>query len=313
LIIITVYGNKAGMRGWGLSLMGFLLLSAHAWCAGLPRDIYFRGYDYFRAGATNERVKRSDAAMEHYLKARECFVQLIDEYPTYSPPQVRGKLSEVEAKLRPLLFAQGIAPELYLKPPRNTAPSGVAKSSPSLKVKLPVPAAKAVVPQGYEQILAQMRADMQRRDLEKYKMKADHQAQLREALAARPKALEPGELAKQVKVNESLKQDFEYLKTQSQKGEGSLITAIQELDRLQKENAILQNRLAETGSPTQMKLLSVENQLLRTKIAELRRAMEGLPGVGSLQSQLAKERQRAQALEAENVRLRKILTDPNRP
>ena len=98
------------MRGWGFSLVGFLLLSTHAWCAELPRDIYFRGYDYFRAGATNERVKRSDAAMQHYLRARECFVQLIDEYPTYSPPQVRGKLSEVEAKLRPLLFAQGIEP-----------------------------------------------------------------------------------------------------------------------------------------------------------------------------------------------------------
>ena len=297
------------MRGWGFSLVGFLLLSTHAWCAELPRDIYFRGYDYFRAGATNERVKRSDAAMEHYLKARECFVQLIDEYPTYSPAQVRGKLSEVEAKLRPLLFAQGIAPELYLKPPRNAAKSDVAKASPTLKIEVPTP----VVPQGYEQILAQMRANMQRRELEKYQMEADHQAQLREALAARPKALEPGELAKQVKANESLKKDFEYLKTQSRKGEGSLITAIQELDRLQKENAILQNRLAETGSPKQMKLLSEENQLLRTKIAELRRAMEGLPGVGSLQSQLAKERQRAQALEAENVRLRKILTDPNRP
>jgi hypothetical protein len=297
------------MRGWGFSLVGFLLLSTHAWCAELPRDIYFRGYDYFRAGATNERVKRSDAAMQHYLRARECFVQLIDEYPTYSPAQVRGKLSEVEAKLRPLLFAQGIAPELILKPPRNAAKSDVAKASPTLKIEVPAPAAQP----GYEQILAQMRADMQRRDMEKFQMEADHQAQLREALAARPKALEPGELAKQVKANESLKKNFEYLKTQSRKGEGSLITAIQELDLLQKENAILQNRLAETGSPKQMKLLSEENQLLRTKIAELRRAMEGLPGVGSLQSQLAKERQRAQALEAENVRLRKILTDPNRP
>jgi len=289
------------------------LLSTHAWCAELPKDIYFRGYDYFRAGATNERVKGSDAAMQHYLRAWECFVQLIEEYPTYSPPQVRGKLSEVEAKLRPLLFAQGIAPELYLKLPRNVSPSGVAKSSPSPKTRLPVPTAMPVAPQGYEQILAQMRADMQRRDLEKYQREADYQAQLREALAARPKALEPGELAKQVKVNESLKKDFEYLKMQSRKGEGSLITAIQELDRLQKENAILKNRLAEAGSPRQLKLLSEENQLLRTKIAGLRRAMEGLPGVGSLQSQLAKERQHAQELEAENVRLRKILTDPNRP
>ncbi len=301
------------MRGRGFSLVGFLLLSTHAWCAELPRDIYFRGYDYFRAGATNERVKRSDAAMEHYLRARECFVKLIEEHPAYSSPQVHSKLSEVEAKLRPLLVAQGIAPELYLKPPRNVDPRGVAKTSPSPKIKVPAPATKLVVPKGYEQILAQMRADMQRRDLEKYQMEAVHQAQLREALAARPRALEPGELAKQVKVNESLKKNFEYLKTQSRKGEGSLITAIQELDRLQKENAIFQNRLAASGSPTQMKLLSEENQLLRTKIAELRRAMEGLPGVGSLQSQLAKERQRARALEAENVRLRKILTDPNRP
>ena len=301
------------MRGWGFSLVGFLLLSTHAWCAELPRDIYFRGYDYFRAGATNERVKRSDAAMQHYLRARECFVKLIEEYPTYSSPQVHSKLSEVDTKLRPLLVAQGIAPEPYLKPPRNVDPSGVAKTSPSPKIKVSASASRLVVPKGYEQILAQMRADMQRRDLEKHQMEADYQAQLREAMAARPKAVEPGELAKQVIANESLKKDFEYLKTQSRKGEGSLITAIQELDRLQKENAILQNRLAETGSPTQMKLLSAENQLLRTKIAELRRAMEGLPGVGSLQSQLAKERQRAQALEAENVRLRKILTNPNRP
>ncbi len=244
------------MRGWGFSLVGFLLLSTHAWCAELPRDIYFRGYDYFRAGATNERVKRSDAAMQHYLRARECFVQLIEEYPTYSPPQVRGKLSEVEAKLRPLLFAQGIAPELYLKPSRNAAQSDVAKASPSPKIKVPAPATQPVAPQGYEQILAQMREDMQRRDLEKYQMEADHQAQLREALAARPKALEPGELAKQVKVNESLKKDFEYLKTQSRRGEGSLSTAIQELDRLQKENAILQNRLAETGSPSEFRNLT---------------------------------------------------------
>jgi len=301
------------MRGWGFSLLGFLLLSTHAWCAEFPKDIYFRGYDYFRAGATNERVKRSDAAMQHYLRARECFVQLIEEYPTYSTHQVRAKLSEVEAKLRPLLFAQGIAPELYLKPPRNVDPSGVAKTSPSPKINVPTSVAKPVVPQGYEQILAQMRTDMQRRDLEKHQMEANHQAQLREALAARPKALEPGELAKQVKVNESLKKDFEYLKTQSRKGESALFKAAQELDQLQKENALLQKRLSEAGSPTQMQLLSEENQSLRAHIAKLSLGMKGGTGVSLLQSQLAKERQRAQQLEAENVRLRKILTDPTRP
>ena len=301
------------MRGWGGFLLGFLLLSTHAWCAELPKDIYFRGYDYFRAGATNERVKGSDAAMQHYLRARECFVHLIEEYPTYSAYQVRAKLSEVEAKLRPLLFAQGIAPELYLKPPRNVDLSVVAKTFPSPKIKVRAPAAKPVVPQRYEQILAQMRADMQRRDLEKHQMEANHQAQLREALAARPKALEPGELAKQVKVNESLKKDFEYLKTQSRKGESSLFKAAQELDQLQKENALLQRRLSEAGSPAQMQLLSEENQSLRAQIAKLSLGMKGVTGVSLLQSQLAKERQRVQQLGAENVKLRKILTDPNRP
>ena len=301
------------MRGWGFSLLGFLLLSTRVWCAELPKDIYFRGYDYFRAGATNERVKRSDAAMQHYLRSRECFVQLIEEYPTYSPLQVRGKLSEVEAKLRPLLFAQGIAPELYLKPPRNANPSDVAKTSPSTKINVPAPVAKPVVPQGYEQILAQMRADMQRRDLEKHQMEANHQEQLREALAARPKTLEPGELAKQVKVHESLKKDFEYLKTQSRKGESSLFKAAQELDQLQKENALLQGRLSEAGSPAQIQLLSEENQSLRAQIAKLSLGMKEVPGVSLLQSQLAKERQRVQQLEAENVKLRKILTDPNLP
>lgn len=301
------------MRGWGFSLLGFLLLSTHAWCAELPKDIYFRGYDYFRAGITNERVKRSDAAMQHYLRARECFVQLIEEYPTYSPPQVSGKLSEVEAKLRPLLFAQGIAPGLYLKPPRNANASDVAITSPSPKIKFPATVAKSVVPQGYEQLLAQMRADIQRRDLEKHQMEVNYQAQLREAMAARPKSLEPGELAKQVKVNESLKKDFEYLKMQSQKGEGSLIIAIQELERLQKENVLLQKRLSEAGSPVQMKLLSEENQSLRAQNAELRRGKGGKPEGDLLTAQLEKERKRAQQLEIENVKLRKILTDPTRP
>jgi hypothetical protein len=113
------------MRRWGFSLVGFLLLSMPAWGAELPRangistamGIYFRGYDNFRAGETNERVKRMDAAMGYYLKARECFVRVLEEYPAHSPVQVRHKLGEVDAKLRPLLLAQGIAPENYLMPP----------------------------------------------------------------------------------------------------------------------------------------------------------------------------------------------------
>lgn len=316
------------MRRWGFSLVGFLLLSTPAWAADLPqanrtskaKDIYFRGYDNFRAGETNERVKRMDAALGYYLKARECFVRVLEEYPAHAPVQVRHKLGEVDAKLRPLLLAQGNSPEVYLKPPRNAAPIRVARTppapltSPSPRVETPVrPPVKQVTRQSYEQILAQTRAEIQERDFQKHRMKADYEAKLREALAARPPALQPGELAKQVRANETLKKDYDYLKTRSRKGESALLEAIQELDRLQKANAYLHQRLAEAGSPTQMKLIRAENASLRKQIEDLRRVVDGRAGMGTLQTQLAKERQRAREFEAENLKLRQILTNPRRP
>jgi hypothetical protein len=181
-------------------------------------------------------------------------------------------------------------------------------------VETPIrPPVKQVTRQSYEQILAQTRAEIQERDLQKHKMKADYEAKLREALAARPPALQPGELAKQVRANETLKKDYDYLKTRSRKGESALLEAIQELDRLQQANAYLHQRLAEAGSPTQMKLIRAENAALRKQIEDLRRVVDGRVGMGTLQTQLAKERQRARELEAENVKLRQILTDPTRP
>ena len=319
------------MRRWGFSLVGFLLLSTPAWAADLPqanrtskaKDIYFRGYDNFRAGETNERVKRMDAALGYYLKARECFVRVLEEYPAHAPVQVRHKLGEVDAKLRPLLLAQGNSPEVYLKPPRNAAPTGVARTPLApLTPRAPItplaptparPPVKQVTRQSYEQILAQTRAEIQERDLQKHRMKSDYEAKLREALAARPPALQPGELAKQVRANETLKQAYDYLKTQSRKGESALLEAIQELDRLQKANAYLHQRLAEAGSPTQMKLIRAENASLRKQIEDLRRVVDGRAGMGTLQTQLAKERQRAREFEAENLKLRQILTNPRRP
>lgn len=313
------------MRRWGGSLVGFLLLSAPGWCAESPKDIYFRGYDNFRAGETNERVKRMDAAMGFYLTARKCFKRVLEEHPAYSPAQVRHKLGEVDARLRPILLAQGIAPETYLKPPR-TAPHRVAQTPlapltpqvpiapPTLLAPTPTrPPVKQVTRQSYEQILAQTRAEIQARDFQKHRMKSDYEAKLREALAARPAALQPGELAKQVRANETLKQDYDYLKTQSRKGESALLEAIQELDRLQKANAYLHQRLAEAGSPTQMKLIRAENASLRKQIEDLRRVVDGRAGMGTLQTQLAKQRQRARELEAENLKLHQILTNPQRP
>ena len=304
------------MRRWGFSLVGFLLISANGFAADISRQqsIYFRGFDYLSAGATNERVKGAEAALEFYLKARECFVQVREEFPDYSPAQVQQKLAEVDALLRPRLMAQGIAPDRILIPPRTAAPTRVAQAPlPRGVAPVPRPPVKPVTRQSYEQIFEQTRARILERDLQNQRKLADYEAKLREAMAARPKALEPGELAKQVREKEALQKDYDFLKTENRKGENQLLKAMNELGRLQRENEYLQKRLSATGSPRQMDLLREENKSLRRQLAELQRIAAGRVGMGTLQTQLTQERTRAAKLEAENLRLRQLLTDPARP
>ena len=66
-------------------MVGFLLLAMPARGADISREqaLYFRGFDNLSAGATNERVKGPEAALEYYLKARECFKQVLEEPQLY--------------------------------------------------------------------------------------------------------------------------------------------------------------------------------------------------------------------------------------
>jgi len=82
-------------------------------------------------------------------------------------------------------------------------------------------------------------------------MEAGYKAQLRVALAARPKALEPGEMAKQMSANEVLRKDFEYLKAQSKKGENELLNALEELEKARRENEFLRQKNRELQTQNQ--------------------------------------------------------------
>jgi len=90
------------------------------------------------------------------------------------------------------------------------------------------------------------------------KMEAAYQTQLRAALAARPKSLEPGEMAKQVNANHILQKDFEYLKVQSKRGESDLLDALEQLEQARKESEFLRKKFRE---------LQAENQKLRRAIS----------------------------------------------
>jgi len=90
------------------------------------------------------------------------------------------------------------------------------------------------------------------------KMEAAYQIQLRAALAARPKSLEPGEMAKQVTANQTLQKDFEYLKVQSKRGESDLLDALEQLEQARKESEFLRKKFRE---------LQAENQKLRRALS----------------------------------------------
>ena len=90
------------------------------------------------------------------------------------------------------------------------------------------------------------------------KKEAAYQAQLRAALAARPKSLEPGEMAKQITANQTLQKDFEYLKVQSKRGESDLLDALEQLEQARKESEFLRKKFRE---------LQAENQKLRRALS----------------------------------------------
>lgn len=143
-------------------------------------------------------------------------------------------------------------------------------ASPSVTVSPPAPApmiAKPAAPLSLSQTEKLARLQVEKQQAEQalaqerqksLRMETDYQVQLRAALAARPKSLEPGEMAKQVTANQTLRKDFEFLKVQSKRGESDLLDALEELEKARKESEFLRKKFRE---------LQAENQKLRRALS----------------------------------------------
>ena len=100
--------------------------------------------------------------------------------------------------------------------------------------------------------------DLQRERFAWQQKEREYQARLREAFAARPKALEPGEMAKQMSANRQLRTEFEFLKVASKRGESELLQALDDLEDARRENEALLK---------QYRALQAENARLRRAIS----------------------------------------------
>ena len=181
---------------------------------------------------------------------------VIPVVPPTETPKKRMSIDEEIAALR-VLQAKGKTkvPDNF---GRNSDPSP-AITSPTI----PIPSPSLALSQAEK--LARLEVEKQQAEQalshERQKvlqMQTDYRAQLRAALAARPKSLEPSEMVKQVTANQNLRKDFEFLKVQSKRGESDLLDALEELEKARKESAFLREKFRE---------LQTENQKLRRALS----------------------------------------------
>ncbi len=308
------------MRGWGIFLAGFLGCSLDLSAAQLPEKLYFDGNQFAKDALVLEYRKSHPEATAKYLQARKLYLEILKEYPAWQIESglVQKKLSELDARLRPLLLTQGIPPGSIIRSPDSLQaktlpekvkplPSHVSAPEASKKgmsideeiaalralqakgeTKIPdsfghksarPPAAdspptsvvaKASAPLSLNQTEKIARLQIEKQQIEQdlakerqdsLKREAVYQTRLRAALAARPKSLEPGEMAKQVTANQALRKDFEYLKVQSKRGESDLLDALEQLEQTREESELLRKKFRE---------LQAENQQLRRALSNPR-------------------------------------------
>ena len=178
--------------------------------------------------------------------------------PDVPPPETPKKRMSIDEEIAAL---RGLQAKGETKVPTNfgrnsdrsliTSPT-ILIPSPSLALSQVEKLARLEVEkQQAEQALAHERQKV-------LQLQTDYRAQLRAALAARPKSLEPGEMAKQVTTNQNLRKDFEFLKGQSKRGEKDLLDALEELEKGRIENEFLRQKFRE---------LQAENQKLRRALS----------------------------------------------
>ena len=192
-----------------------------------------------------------------------------------SPDSILGSPGKLQAKVTPpsavpaspvkgMSLDEEIAALQALKAKGETKlPAGFGQINPSTVVgsspKIAKPSKPLTLSQTEQLARMQFEKEQAERSLQdeqqkSLNMEANYKAQLRAALAARPKSLDPGEMAKQVSANQALQKNYEFLKVQSKRGESDLLDALDELEKARRENEFLRAKFRE---------LQAENQKLR--------------------------------------------------
>ncbi len=294
-----------------LALLGCsLLLTIGVALADTPEDQFVEIYNTIQQADALAEGGRGETALRRYLDAQAGLKKLQDAFPTWNERVIKFRLNYVRDKITPLAA----------KFPNLTP----------VPTKTPMKADDAT---GVDKQMSLLNDEIIRLRVEK----AQVEAKLKEALSAKPAAVDPAELAKAGEKITTLEKENSLLKVSREQDQKKLagmvnpqaaaqaqkdlveanrrLTAQTEaLNALTAEQKNLQNRLKEKP---ELPALRSENQALKRQVGDLNKKVTTLAKVEDLSQQLSQsrnelkaERARNEALSKETRKMETLLNDP---
>ena len=273
------------MKGWGLSFIFGIILSVQVRAGGLPNDEYHTAYSFFSEGLVMVRTGAKEKALSSFVDARRKLEVISRQHATWNPVVVKSLLQKIDAEITPLARVLGITPAQIIGNAPPKAPTQ-SMSTQNWKIRYAkLQEEKRLTDQNFAKAHeANLLAQRKWADAEKFAEIAKEQ--LREALAARPKSADPKLYAKVQGENDKLQSekgkldaDLKYLRTQALRSEKLYIEALRVNHRLKEEITLLRAKYQPNSSPAD------DHAALLKRIRQL---------------------------EADNERMRKLLTNPAR-
>ena len=274
-----------------LLCLACLALACPSARAAAADELYVKIFNTILQGDELLRAGQGKQALEKYLVAQDELKKLQSAYKNWEPKLVAFRLQYLDDWVK----------RLNVQFPNTAMPKPAV---PATQMADDPDAAKLT---GMEKQIRDLNNEL-------VKARADAsgaQQKLKEALAARPKDVDPAEMAK-------AKQRAADLQKAADLKQLELEDAAKRLAALNKERDDLQKRIAALNDKAEVPVLKKENSALKTKIDELtKRAAAGdksevlASELAAAKAQLKAEQTRAAELAKANQKMEAILTDPN--
>lgn len=288
-------------RFYAISLVAVLISVSALYAEETPADAYVRSYQLIKQAEAQVLVQPL-AALESYLKAEQILARLQESHPRWNSESVADQLKHAQGRIGPLTRQFGI-PQ-----PKKEAKTSVSPAIQTIDLNRQIDNLRAEK--------SRQAAEHARQVAEYEKRETRMQEKLKEALAARPRELTPGELSKAEGQNRELRGELVYLKSAFEQGRNTLLGLRGTLSAVEKVNETLRNQLSENTKDSAEKKLRNENTQLRQRILELNRTTAPVAELTALREQLLllqerldEMRARINHLGAEKRKLEKLLAE----